>query len=146
MSLLANTRRGVGKKGDTYPKVTSLTQGILYTRTSSSNLSPNAVENEDFCGIVIDMGADTYIDSISFSCGTQKSSTRFLSYNGNGDNQTQHVYNPSPRTATDINANIKTIYFSVFISNKENAYIYDDTNGKYIFNGATFDWSKYEIE
>lgn len=145
MSLLTCRRRGVERKGDTYPKVISLTQGIYYARTSSSDLSPNAVENEDFCGIVIDMGVDTYIDNISFSCGTQASSARFLSYNGNGDNQTQHVYNPYPRTASGINANIKTIYFSVFISNKEGTYIYDDTNGKYIFNGATFDWSKYDM-
>lgn len=143
MSWLANRRRGVGKKGDTYPKILSLTQGILYSRMSSSDLSPKTATNNSYIGIILDLGQDVQFDSIVFSCGTQTTTPRFMAYNSLGDNQMQHTYSPSPRTVTGTGA-IKTIYYSVYIDEKESAYIKID--GNYIFNGATFDWSKYGIE
>lgn len=136
-------RRGVWKKGNTYPKITSFTQGILYGRVSSSDLSPNTAANNSYIGIVIDLGQDVQFDSIEFSCGTRTTTARFMAYDSLGDNQMQHTYSPSPRTVTGIGA-IKTIYYSVYIDEKESAYIMID--GNYIFDGATFDWSKYGIE
>lgn len=125
---------------DSYPKIISFNNNTYYTRASSDDLSVNERNSENYIGIVIDLGQDVQFDSIEFSCGIQTNTARLMAYDSYGENQLQHIYRPSPRTVTGIGA-IKTIYYSVYIDEKESAYIKID--GNYIFNGATFDWSKY---
>lgn len=127
---------------DSYPKIISFNDDTCYSRVSSSNDSVRITNNRNYYGIIIDLGEDVQIDSIEFSCGIQTYTARFMAYNSLGANQMQHIYSPCPRSVSS-NFSIKTIYFSVNKDTKENAYILDRTHNQYIFNGSTFDWSKY---
>lgn len=126
----------------TYPKIISLNNNTYYTRVSSEDLSVRAMHSGNYIGIVIDLGKDVQINDIEFSCGTRATIPRFMAYDSYGGNQLQHIYSPAPRSVSS-NFSIKTIYFSVYKDTKEDAYILDRTRNQYIFNGSTFDWSKY---
>lgn len=108
--------------------------------TKSGTLTSSAL----YCTVIVDLSES--VNNLRFSTGYTANNPSLVGFNDSTPHNNTFIVGvagKSDTTGSFIGSN--KLALAVYKENKNDAYIYDEDRGKYIWKGSEMDWSKYVL-